>query len=31
MDISPLPFREEQFLNSYFARDEILAKGLRIV
>lgn len=29
-DISPMPFREEDFYNSYFARDEIIAKGIEI-
>jgi predicted nucleotidyltransferase len=29
-DISPLPFRSEDFNNSLFARDEILKKGIQI-
>lgn len=29
-DISPLPFRSEDFDNSLFARDEILKKGILI-
>ena len=29
-DISPLPFRSEDFENSLFARDEILKKGIQI-
>lgn len=31
MDISPLPFLEDDFNKSNFARDEIIAKGIRIV
>ena len=29
-DISPMPFTEEDFYDSYFVRDEILAKGIEI-
>ncbi len=29
-DISPMPFREEDFNDSYFERDEIIAKGIEI-
>jgi predicted nucleotidyltransferase len=28
LDISPLPFRPEDFENSMFARDEIIKKGI---
>jgi len=30
-DISPLPFRQEDFDDSLFARDEIVKKGLMII
>jgi predicted nucleotidyltransferase len=30
-DLSPMPFLEEDFNNSYFVRDEILAKGIKIL
>ena len=30
LDISPLPYRPEDFENSLFARDEILKKGILI-
>jgi predicted nucleotidyltransferase len=30
-DISPLPFRNEDFEDSLFARDEILKKGILIL
>jgi predicted nucleotidyltransferase len=30
-DISPLPFRSEDFDDSLFARDEILKKGILII
>jgi predicted nucleotidyltransferase len=30
-DISPLPFRNEDFEDSLFARDEILKKGISIL
>lgn len=29
-DISPMPFKSEDFENSPFARDEILKKGIKI-
>jgi len=31
LDISPLPFRPEDFDDSMFARDEIVRKGIRII
>ena len=30
-DLSPMPFRTEEFDNSYFVRDEIIEKGIRII
>lgn len=31
LDISPLPFRPEDFANSMFARDEIAKKGIGVL
>lgn len=30
-DLSPLPFRINEFENSIFAKDEIIGKGIRII
>jgi hypothetical protein len=30
-DLSPMPFKSDDFNNSYFVRDEIINKGIHII